>query len=172
MLGKYRSLLYSAKRSIKAIAIVIKRTAAIAKNAYLLAMGHPSAFSELGSLPFTFGLSRHSKQSEASSYHQKQSSHSSLGRCAIVVRTSHGRPGSALAPTTRHMVFHDVYQLANVYKKIVITISYMIYGVSAVLAKALDLAKATRRNYQVTGREDGAGDETTNGVCFRRVGLS
>jgi hypothetical protein len=87
------------------------------KIAYLPAMGHPSAFSALASLAFAFGLSRHSKQSEASSYHQKQSSHSSLGLCSIVVQAFHDRPGSALAPTARHRVFHDVYQLAVPYKK-------------------------------------------------------
>jgi hypothetical protein len=58
-------------------------------------------------------------------------------------------------PSTRYFTTYTNWLILT--KKEVITLCYMIYGVSAVLAKALNLAKATRRNYQVTGRQDGAG---------------
>jgi hypothetical protein len=111
------------------------------KIAYLLGMGHPSAFSALGSLPFACGLSRHSKQSEASSYHQKQSPHSSLGLCSIVVHASHVHSVPTLASPTEHTPFHDAYQLVDIFRKIEITIGYRIYVVSAANGKKPNLAK-------------------------------
>ena len=87
----------------------------------------PFCSRRLPSLPF--GFLWHSRQRESSSYHQKQSPHSSLGLCCIVVRNPHSGARSTLAPTSTHTVVHKPYQSANFRKVLGNTISYRLFEV-------------------------------------------
>jgi hypothetical protein len=105
----------------------------------------PSSLSRwLLRLSFVSELFGHPWQRHGSSHHQKQSSHSSLGLCSIIVQVSRVRSVSTVAPPTRHTVFHEVYQLADIFGKIGNLRGYKVYAVSAVIWQSTKFGESAK----------------------------